>query len=105
MTMQPNNQNIGDEPGKYKIRISDLPGEVREIAKLIGLEPTLKLANEYSGETIYIPKYDAITRAVRDRAIRAESTGTNQRELAKRFNLTSRVIRQIIKENKSNGLS
>ena len=92
MTTQPNM----NEPDKYQIRISDLPGEIQVIAKLIGLNPTLKLAARYSGEALYIPKYDAITRAVRDRAIKAESTGANHKELARKFNLTSRIIRKII---------
>ena len=97
MDMQPNDQNKMDETDKYQIRISDLPGEVRAIAKLIGLKSTLKLVTEYNGDSVYIPKYDAIIRAVRDRAIRAEFNGANQKELARKFNLTSHTIRQIIK--------
>ncbi|MBA3012949.1 MAG: DNA-binding protein [Proteobacteria bacterium] len=85
-------------PDKYQLRISDLPGEIRAIAELIGLKATLKIASEYSGETIYIPKHDSITRAVRDRAIREEYTGANHKELAKKFNLTTRIIRKIIDE-------
>jgi len=85
------------QPDKYQISINDLSGEVREIAKLIGLAPTLKLANEYGGETLYFPKYDAITRTVRDRAIRDGFTGTNYKELAKKFNLTQKRIRDIVK--------
>lgn len=92
MTTQPDM----NEPDKYQILISDLPGEIQVIAKLIGLNPTLKLAARYSGEALYIPKYDAITRAVRDRAIKVEFTGTNHKELARKFNLTSRIIRKII---------
>jgi Mor family transcriptional regulator len=47
---------------------------------------------------IYIPKYDAITRAVRNRVIKAEFTGNNHKELAKKYRVTQRHIRQIIQE-------
>lgn len=88
------------QPETYEIKISDLPGEIREIAKLVGLKPALKIATEYSGETVYIPKYDAITRAVRDRAIRAEFDGGNWKALARKFNLTTRLIRQIVQDSR-----
>ena len=88
------------QPDVYQIRINDLPGEVREIARLIGLAPALKLVTEYSGEMVYIPKYEAITRALRNKAILAEATGKNYKELARKFNLTTRVIRTIIREEK-----
>jgi hypothetical protein len=54
MTMQPNDQNQVDDSNKHQIRISDLPGEIRTAANLIGLKPVLQLANEYNGMSIYI---------------------------------------------------
>ncbi|NOZ36836.1 MAG: hypothetical protein GXP11_01990, partial [Gammaproteobacteria bacterium] len=69
MSIQPNDQNLGDESNKGQIRISDLPGEVQNIAKIIGLKPVLNLVKQYGGESIYIPKYEAIIRTVRNRAI------------------------------------
>ena len=100
MNMQPNDQNQVDESDKYQIRISDLPGEIREIALLIGLKSTLKLVTEYGGESVYLPKYDAVTKAVRNRAILEEFNGSNIKELAMKFNLTARYIRTIINEAK-----
>ena len=93
-TLHKNNWN---NKNHYEIRISDLPGEVREIAKLIGLQPALQLSHTYSGECVYFPKIEAITRAVRDRAIIAEYNGRNIKELAHKFNLSTRGIRMIIK--------
>ena len=95
--MQSDSQTMTKQTDKYQIGINDLPGEIREMAKIIGLKSALKLVAEYGGESVYFHKYDAITRAVRDRAIRAEFNGTNQKELARKFNLTSHTIRQIIK--------
>jgi Mor family transcriptional regulator len=98
MTMQPDDQNQVDDSAKHPIRLSDLPGEIRTIANLIGLNQVLKLANEYGGTSIYVPKFDAITRAVRDRVIKAEFTGNNHKGLAKKYKLTQRHVRKIIEK-------
>ncbi len=68
------------------------------MANLIGFKATLLLAVEYSGECVYFPKYSAVTRAARDRAINEEFTGANIKELSRKFNLTPRYIRKIVKK-------
>lgn len=96
MTISPNNQDNTGKTMKHEIRVSDLPGEIREIAKLIGLNSAMKLARIYGGDFVYIPKYESITRPVRDRAILAEYNGQNLKELAIKFNLSIRYVRTII---------
>jgi len=98
MNMPPKNQNLEDDFNKGKLRISDLPGEIQNIAKVIGLKPALKLVMQYGGGEIYIPQYKTITRAVRNRAIMIKFNGTNHKELAQKFGLTLRYIRSILKE-------
>ena len=81
---------------QYNIQLDDLPPDFRDIAETIGLEPTLKLVEARSGEGIYVPKVDKVCRAARDRAIRSEFTGTNHRELARKYGLTVVWIRAIV---------
>jgi Mor family transcriptional regulator len=97
MATQPD-EILEKEADKYQIRISDLHGEVRAIAKLIGLKAALQLASEYGGESIYIPKNQAITRIVRNRAICEEFNGSNCQELARKYRMTTRYIRDILKK-------
>ena len=95
--MQHNDQNQLDESDKHQIRINDLPGEVQNIARVIGLKPVLNLVKQYGGDSIYIPKYEAIIRTVRNRAIIAEFNGSNLNDLARKYNLTKRYLREIMK--------
>lgn len=81
------------------IRIEDLPPEYREIADEIGLAPALKLVRIRGGEGIYVPKMEKVSRAARDRAIRAEFDGSNHRELARKWDLTVVWIREIVGKN------
>ena len=45
------------------------------------------------------PKWEKVCRAARDRAIRAEFTGTNHRELARKYGLTVVWIRAILDQS------
>ena len=78
------------------MKIEDLPDNMQEIAKLIGMEPTLKLIKMVGGEAVYFPTLTNATRRVRNRAIRSEFNGCNYKDLAKKYNLTNVGVRGII---------
>lgn len=54
-----------------------------------------KLCREYGGAAIYVPKDDEFTREARNQAIWAEFDGTNQIELAAKYDLTVMQIYKI----------
>lgn len=83
---------------QYDIQLDDLPPDFRDIADTIGLDPALKLVQARGGEGVYVPKVDKVCRAARDRAIRAEFTGANHRELARKYSLTVVWIRAIVSQ-------
>lgn len=69
-----------------------------ELARLIGLDHATTLAETYGGEDHFdIPRAVAATRAARDSRIRADrAAGMTHRELALRYGLTERQIRNIL---------
>jgi len=69
-----------------------------KLAQLIGLEQAAKLADTYGGEMHFdIPRAVEATRAARDRCIRADqASGSTHRELALKYSLTERQIRNIL---------
>ena len=73
----------------------DLPADFREVVDIIGLEPAIRLAQAMGGGPVYIPAVDSISRAARDRAIRAAFNGSNVRELARQYGLCVSRIRAI----------
>lgn len=73
-----------------------LPGEQKEIAKIVGMDAYLQLVRRYGGCQIYIAKADKLEAAIRDEKIRAEFTGGNIHFLSIKYNLSERSIREIV---------
>lgn len=70
-------------------------GLYKQIAETIGTENFYKLAELLGGATVYIPKPESVTRPVRDARIKAEFNGYNHPELAKKYGVTERWVRQL----------
>ncbi len=77
------------------IRSDELPEPYSTISAKIGIKNTLALAEIVGGTYIYFPKVDTITRPHRNKDIREEFNGYNHRELAIKYNLTERWIKEI----------
>ena len=83
------------------IQLDDLPADFRDVVAIIGLEPAIRLAEVLGGGPIYIPDRDSISRASRDRAIRAAFNGRNYRELSRTYGLCISRIRSIVGTQRS----
>lgn len=70
-------------------------GLYRRIAAAIGIENLIRLANAVGGATVYIQKPEALLRPVRDAHIKAEFNGWNHIELARKYDVTERWVRQL----------
>lgn len=66
------------------------------VAEVCGVEAALRLAQQMGGGRIYVPKFESLIRERRDARIRAEFTGFNHRELARRYRLSESWIRQVL---------
>lgn len=73
------------------------------LAETIGIEPLLNLAKTYGGTMLYIPKYESLTRNIRDKKIKKDFTGGNIRELAIKYNLCESSIRNIVNNHELDG--
>lgn len=71
--------------------------EATEEAQVVVME----LANYQGGREVYLPRGDRLLKAIRDRRIYLEHTGRNEAELAQRYELTPRQIRQINAEQRA----
>ena len=78
-------------------------GIYKDIAQAIGLENFYKLTKVVGGATIYLPKPESITRPVRDAHIKSEFNGYNNPELAKKYGVTERWVRQLCGDGKMQG--
>ena len=78
-------------------------GIYKEIAEAIGVENFYMLTKVVGGATIYLPKPDSVLRPVRDARIKAEFNGYNHPELAKKYRVTERWVRQLCGDGKIEG--
>ena len=78
-------------------------GIYKDIAEVIGIENFYKLTQVVGGATIYLPKPESVIRPVRDNHIKAEFNGYNHPELAKKYGVTERWVRQLCGEGKLEG--
>ncbi len=78
------------------VEISDIPEAYHPIVSLIGLDNFLKMCEYSMGDEIYFPMRETIFRKARNRLIIQEYNGYNHAELAKKYNLTSKQIKNIV---------
>jgi Mor family transcriptional regulator len=83
-----------------KIKPEQLPEPCMSIAKEIGIEATVKLVNLIGGEVLYIPKLKYLTIPIRKEMIIKEFDGYNYKTLAKKYDVSERWVREIVKKNK-----
>jgi len=78
--------------------IERLPPSLQQVARVVGIEATLKLEKAFRGTYIYIASVDTIRREVRDVKIRAEydAGGVTVSHLAVKHHLTERQIYTIL---------
>ena len=81
-----------------EISMDDLPQAQHEVAELIGLEAYVKLIQKYGGmRPLYIPKFTEIKREIRNHEICSKFDGYNFQELAREYELTETMVREIVK--------
>jgi Mor family transcriptional regulator len=79
-----------------EINPDELPEPYKDMAKVIGMKHTIDLAKMYQGTGFYLPKLDSVLNRIRDKKIKSEFNGGNYKELAIRYGLTERWVRQIV---------
>jgi hypothetical protein len=83
----------GNAPGE----LDGLPEIYRELEAVVGLEAALSLARYLGGTQQYFPRFERIELVWRNRRIRAEFNGRNLRELARRYKISCRHVREVLR--------
>lgn len=79
----------------------DLPGSLKEIAIVIGVESTIKLSQEFGGAHLYIRTIGPLMRTIRNNHIRKEydSGSITVARLARKYGLSVRHVEKILTED------
>ncbi len=78
--------------------INDIGERYREVVELIGIRNFVLLSNYARGDELYFPKVENVIAPARNRKIKEEFNGYNQKELADRYNLTTKQIQNIMRD-------
>lgn len=79
-----------------KVSVEDFPGEYQAIVKRLGVTLALELIKERGGTNVYVPVYDCVTSAARNRLLREDFNGRNYQELAVKYGISEVWVRRII---------
>lgn len=78
--------------------MEDISESYRPVAGIIGIEKFIELGEYAKGDELYFPKPENILAPARNRRIKREWNGYNLKELAERYNLTTKQIGNILKD-------
>lgn len=78
--------------------LDDIGERYRGIVEIIGIRNFIKLSNYARGDELYFPKLENVIGPARNRRIKKEFNGYNDKELADRYNLTVKQIQNIMKD-------
>ncbi|WP_027625541.1 Mor transcription activator family protein [Clostridium lundense] len=84
-----------EELDKELLNPDILPEPYAYYAKIIGIDNLCKIAEKLGGTTIYIPKYDTLFKTIRNEKIKKEFNGYNYQDLAIKYNICERTVRNI----------
>ena len=79
-------------------RMEDIAERYQEIAKIVGVQKFVELSNYARGDEIYFPKVENVVSPARNRRIKKEFNGSNDKELADKYNLTVKQIWNILRD-------
>jgi len=82
------------------IAIEDLPALYQEMARIIGVESTIKLADHFGKQGLYFKSLDCLIRKKKEEYIKARFDGANHRELARVTNYSLQWVYAILKNER-----
>ncbi|MDE5772110.1 MAG: hypothetical protein K2I06_10890 [Ruminococcus sp.] len=86
------------------VSLEQLSGDQRELAEIVGLEAYRKLVANYGGMNLYIYKPETILRELRNSEICDGFNGFNYRELAQKYHLSEKTVREIVSGKKEESI-
>jgi Mor family transcriptional regulator len=78
--------------------MESLPGDLRRIAEVAGLEAAVRIARAFRGTYLYVPGLDDLMKQIRDEKIRREyDQGGSVKRLSIKYGITERGIWKVLK--------
>lgn len=85
---------------EQKVKAEDFPDNFQRIVSAIGVAHALLMVKASGGINQYVPMYDSVTAAARDRLILDEFNGGNYQDLALKYGITEVWVRAVVDRNR-----
>lgn len=86
----------------FQLEPEHVPEDIAWLCEIVGMEQFLEIIDTAGGEFVYLPKRQTLEQPLRRDAICREYDGGNTRQLARKYGLTERRVRAILKEDDPN---
>ena len=83
------------------ILIEELPEQYREIAEIIGIENTIKLAEHFEKQAVYFKSLDPLINRKKEKYIHENFDGNNHKMLARITGFSERWIYEILTKKRN----
>ena len=83
---------------RFHLTPEQVPEDIRWLCELVGMERFLQIIDNYGGEFLYFPKRETLEKPLRRAAILRDFDGSNLLQLARKYGITERRIRAILRE-------
>lgn len=79
-------------------RMEDISDRYMNIVEIVGIRKFVELSNYARGDELYFPKLENVIAPARNRRIKKEFNGSNEKELAEKYNITIKHVWNILKD-------
>lgn len=86
---------------QFQLTPQQIPEDLFWLYELVGMEQFMKIIDTAGGEFLYFPKRSTLERELRRQAIVREYDGTNLRQLSRKYGLTDRHVRTILRQGQA----
>lgn len=80
------------------IMMEDIPSNLHSMVDIVGMEKFLDICKMYGGCTVYIPVYDKVIMAERNRQIVRAYNGKNLDALRCRYGISKQQLRRLLEK-------
>ena len=78
-------------------QLTDIPERYLNVVEIVGIRKFVELSNYARGDELYFPKLENVIAPARNRRIKKEFNGSNEKELAEKYNITIKQVWNILK--------
>lgn len=79
-------------------QLTDIPERYLNVVEIVGIRKFVELSNYARGDELYFPKLENVIAPARNRRIKKEFNGSNEKELAEKYNITIKQVWNILKD-------